>query len=88
MRQITKIEEEIFYPVKSNEIKVFNIFSDNSTHDSLYLTYFVTNEGTIGIILTINKDIFDYLKVLEKEILDIMEENRFNNENWRSIKVN
>ena len=59
---------------------------DNIPED-VNVTYYGTMEGSVGIIIAIKKEVFDFLKALENEI--IKRTNNFGNfdyEKWRSFK--
>ena len=87
-RKLSNFEKEIFFTPKSNDLKIFNVFNERSNQDHINQTFFVTNEGSIGTILGMTKEIYDYFSILEKEILNRISSNRFDYEQWRSIKVN
>ena len=59
----------------------------NNTEDELKVTYFGTMEGSVGIIISLNKDIFNFLNELQKLIIK-KEYNygNFNYQKWRSYK--
>jgi len=60
-----------------------------SNGNSLNITYFTTSEGTIGVIINIRKEIFEYLSFLQKEIIKVMiSPCNFEYEKWRSVRVN
>lgn len=60
-----------------------------SNGNSLNITYFSTSEGTIGVIINISKEIFEYLSFLQKEIVKVMiSPCNFEYEKWRSVRVN
>ena len=55
--------------------------------EDVNVTYYGTMEGSVGIIIAIKKEVFDFLKALENEI--IKRTNNFGNfdyEKWRSFK--
>jgi len=59
-----------------------------SDGESLNITYFSTSEGTIGVVINISKEVFDYLSFLQKEIIKvIISPCSFEYEKWRSIRV-
>ncbi len=68
-------------------MRIFNIFNENKDHVHINQTFYATNEGSIGTILGMSKEIFDYFCILEKGLLNNMKQNRFNYEMWRSVKV-
>lgn len=69
--------------IKLNEKNYF------SEVGQLNITYFSTSEGTIGVIINLNKEIFEYLSFLQKEIIKvIVSPCNFDYEKWRSVKVN
>lgn len=80
-------EKEIFFPQKQNDMRIFHIFNEKAQKHHINQTFYVTNEGTIGIIIGLNKDLYEYFSVLEKELLKKMQNNRFDFEKWRAIKV-
>lgn len=56
--------------------------------ENLNITYFSTSEGSMGVIIKISKEIFDYLNFLQKEILKfIISPCNFEYDKWRSVKV-
>lgn len=62
-----------------------NYISDG---DSLNTTYFSTSEGTIGVVISISKEIYEYLSFLQKEIIKvIISPCNFEYEKWRSVRV-
>ena len=60
---------------------------ENNNEEELKVTYFGTLEGTVGIIISLNKELFDFLNALQnlmiKKIYNI---GNFNYEKWRSFK--
>lgn len=62
-----------------------NIISDE---DCLNITYFSTSEGTIGVVISLSKEIYEYLSFLQKEIIKvIISPCNFEYEKWRSVRV-
>ena len=57
-------ENDRFSDLEKKEFLLSNIFSDNFKGNKISLNYFVTNEGSIGISISLTKEIFEYLKVL------------------------
>jgi len=56
--------------------------------DSLNITYFSTSEGTIGVVINLCKEIYEYLSFLQKEIIKvIISPCNFEYEKWRSVRV-
>lgn len=86
-REILFKENERFNDLEKKEFLLSNIFSDNFKGKKINFNYFVTNEGSIGISIALTKEIFEYLKIIEKEILKTIDENRFNYEEYRMPKV-
>lgn len=86
-RKISLYEEGIFFPVKSNDLKIFNVFNDQRHKNHINQQFFVTKEGCIGTIISITKELYDYFSFLEKEILNTINKNTFDYEEYRLIKV-
>jgi hypothetical protein len=54
----------------------------------LNITYFGTLEGSLGVIITLPKETFEYLHVLQTEILKVISSTgNFDYEKWRAFKV-
>ena len=64
-----------------------NYFENNNNEEELKVTYFGTLEGSVGIIVSLNKEVFDFLKALQNLIIKKMHNNgNFNYQKWRSFK--
>ena len=64
-----------------------NYEENNSDEDEIKVTYFGTLEGSLGIIISLNKEIFDFLKALQNLILNKVHNNgNFNYQKYRSFK--
>ncbi len=52
------------------------------------MNYFCTSEGTIGIMIKLTKEIFDYLYFIQKEIIkNEIGPLKQDYDKWRSVKV-
>ena len=61
--------------------------NNNDNEEELKVTYFGTLEGSIGIIISLNKEIFEFLKNLQNLIIKKMNNyGNFNYQKWRSFK--
>ena len=55
--------------------------------EDVNVTYYGTMEGSVGIIISIKKEVFDFLKALENEIIKRNKNfGNFDYEKWRSFK--
>jgi len=53
------------------------------------VNYFSTSEGTIGVIIRLTKEVFEYLHYIQKEIIkNEIGPLKQDYEKWRSVKVN
>ena len=70
--------------------EIFEVVEDDDKHEKfLNLTYFGTFQGTLGVVISLPKETFNFLKVLQKEILTVIATpGNFDFERWRSFKVN
>ena len=60
---------------------------DDNIPEELKVTYYGTMEGSIGIIISLKKDVFDFLKGLECAIVKRMKNfGSFDYDKWRSFK--
>ena len=60
---------------------------ENNNEEELKVTYFGTLEGTVGIIISLNKELFDFLNALQNLMIKkIHNIGNFNYEKWRSFK--
>ena len=61
--------------------------NNNNNEEEIKVIYFGTLEGTLGIIVSLNKEVFDFLKALQNLILNKMHNNgNFNYQKYRSFK--
>jgi hypothetical protein len=60
---------------------------NNDDEEEIKVTYFGTLEGSIGIIISLNKEIFDFLKNLQNLIIKKMHNyGNFSYQKWRNFK--
>ena len=60
---------------------------DDNIPEEVKVTYYGTMEGSIGIIISLKKDVFDFLKGLESAIVKRMKNfGSFDYDKWRSFK--
>ena len=66
----------------------FNEKSINTNNEEqIKVTYFGTLEGSVGVIFSLNKEVFDFLKALQNLIIKKMHNNgNFSYQKWRSFK--
>ena len=73
-----------------NSKDYYNIYGnkgDDTTY-SMNISYFGTLEGSIGVIINIPKDLFDYLHAIQEKIIEVMSSTgSFDYDKWRSFKV-
>ena len=76
-----KNEEEIDY--YKNEIKK----RDENIDNNVKITYFGTKEGSVGYVIQINKDTYEFLYLLQEVLIRKLNNNGgFNYKRWRSFK--
>ena len=91
---MTSIKNRKLYLLSSENNKIDIIKnSDNyedqniNLDDEVKVTYFGTLEGSLGIIISLNKEIFDFLKALQNLIIKKVHNNgNFNYQKYRSFK--
>jgi hypothetical protein len=55
----------------------------------LNITYFGTLEGSLGVVISLPKDTYEFLNSLQTEILKVISSTGgFDYEKWRAFKVN
>ena len=84
----TKIKANYLKEICFNNLDNNDVNNNNSLdNDEIEIIYFGTLEGSIGIIIQLNKEIFDFLNKLENLILSKTYSNgNFKYKKWRSYK--
>ena len=75
------------YDIINNNENLDENDQNNKVEEEVKVTYFGTLEGSVGIIISLNKEVFNFLKVLQNLILKKVHNNgNFNYQKWRSFK--
>jgi len=90
---MTTIKNKKLYLLSSENNK-YDIINNNENYDEnsnneeeTKVTYFGTLEGSAGIIISLNKEVYDFLKSLQNLIIKKVHNNgNFNYQKWRSFK--
>ena len=83
-------ENDIQKPFEKKETKKLenNLTTTNNDTNSVNVNYFSTAEGTIGVIVKLTQEVFEYLHFIQKEITKgEIGPLKQDYEKWRSIKV-
>jgi hypothetical protein len=60
---------------------------DDNIPEDVNVTYYGTMEGSVGVIISLKKEVFDFLKALESAIIKRMKNfGNFDYDKWRSFK--
>lgn len=79
-------DKELEKPFEKSESEKENFNKNNFTN--ININYFSTAEGTIGVIIKLTKEVFEYLYFIQKEIIkNEIGPLKQDYEKWRSIKV-
>ena len=86
----TTIKNQKLYLLSEDNINYNIISSENleeNIPDDVQVTYYGTMEGSLGIIISLKKEVFDFLKSMEDLIVKKMKNfGNFNYTKWRSFK--
>ncbi len=81
-----RINKMISTKIKAKDLKEISIF-ENKESDEVNIVYFGSLNGSIGVIIQLNKEIFEFLKKLEEIIISKTYNNgNFDYKKWRSFK--
>jgi len=75
------------YDIINNNENLDENSQDNKLEEELKVTYFGTLEGSVGVIISLNKEVFGFLNALQNLILKNGHNNgNFDYQKWRSFK--
>ena len=81
-----RINKMVSTKIKAKDLKDISIF-DNKESDEVNIVYFGSLNGSIGVIIQLNKEIYEFLKKLEEIIVSKTYNNgNFDYKKWRSFK--
>ena len=87
---MTSVKNQKLFLLSSDNTK-YNILESENLEDNIpedvKVTYYGTMEGSLGIVISLKKEVFDFLKMLESAIVKRMKNfGNFNYDKWRSFK--
>ena len=87
---MTTIKNQRLYLLSPDNNKYSIIESENledNIPEEVNVTYYGTMEGSVGVIISLKKEVFDFLKALESAIIKRMKNfGNFDYDKWRSFK--
>jgi hypothetical protein len=85
---ISNNDNEIKKPLERIEGVINQKKSKKNNYENINLNYFCTSEGTIGVIIKLSKEVFEYLHFIQMEIIkNEIGPLKQDYEKWRSVKV-
>ena len=81
-----RINKMISTKIKAKDLKEISVF-ENNENDEVNIVYFGTLNGSIGVIIQLNKETFEFLEKLQEIIISKTYNNgAFDYKKWRSFK--